>query len=368
MINTRNLFNSIKKDNINFFTGVPDSVLKNFTKLLSNNHKNHLLATNEGSAISIGIGYHLSTKKIPCIYMQNSGLSNAINPLISIAHKGIYSIPMLLLVGWRGSPGINDEPQHKIKGKITLNLLKLLGIKYIILNKDKDLIKLKKLILYAKKNSCPVACLIKKSTLKKINKNEKIKHPISNIFRKDAIKLILQTIKKDTKIISTTGYTSRELYQIRKIENFKKGKDFYMVGGMGHANSVATGISLNNNNQVICLNGDGSLLMHFGSLHTSGMINRKNYKHILLNNHSHESVGCQKIDFKKVNMEKLIKGFGYKKFITINNLKELKKKMKKFIKSRGPSFAEVKIKTGSLENLKRPKNFIEIKKNFLKKL
>ena len=162
MINTRNLFNSIKKDNINFFTGVPDSVLKNFTKLLSNNHKNHLLATNEGSAISIGIGYHLSTKKIPCIYMQNSGLSNAINPLISIAHKGIYSIPMLLLVGWRGSPGINDEPQHKIKGKITLNLLKLLGIKYIILNKDKDLIKLKKLILYAKKNSCPVACLIKK--------------------------------------------------------------------------------------------------------------------------------------------------------------------------------------------------------------
>ncbi len=367
MINTRNLFNSIKKDNINFFTGVPDSVLKNFTRLLSNKHKNHLLATNEGSAISIGIGYHLSTNKIPCIYMQNSGLSNAINPLISIAHKGIYSIPMLLLVGWRGCPGAYDEPQHKIKGKITLNLLRLLGVKYIILNNDKDLVKLRKLILYAKKNSCPVACLIKKSTLRKINEKETINRPISDILRKDVIKLILQIINRGTKIISTTGYTSRELYQLRKIENLKKGKDFYMIGGMGHANSVATGISLNNNNQVICLDGDGSLLMHFGSLHTSGLIDRKNYKHILLNNHSHESVGSQKIDFKKVNMEKLIKGIGYNKFIRINNLKELKKKMKKFLKSKGPAFAEVKIKTGSLENLKRPKNFIDIKKDFFKK-
>lgn len=364
MINTRNLFNSIKKDNINFFTGVPDSVLKNFTKLLSNNHKNHLLATNEGSAISIGIGYHLSTKKIPCIYMQNSGLSNAINPLISIAHKGIYSIPMLLLVGWRGSPGINDEPQHKIKGKITLNLLKLLGIKYIILNKDKDLIKLKKLILYAKKNSCPVACLIKKSTLKKINKNEKIKHPISNIFRKDVIKLILQTIKKDTKIISTTGYTSRELYQIRKIENFKKGKDFYMVGGMGHSVSVALGCVINSNQQVFCLDGDGSVLMHLGALRTAGYLKNSNFKHIVLNNNSHESVGGQLTNAIDIDFKNFSKSIGYKNYFKISTHNYIKI-LKKFVKLKGPSLLEVIISNGALKNLSRPKNLIAIKDKFM---
>ena len=152
MIKTKSLINLLKKNNTNFFTGVPDSILKEFSSYLAqNNKKKHIIATNEGSAISIGIGYYLSTKKIPCIYMQNSGLSNALNPLISIAHKKVYSIPLILIIGWRGSPRIKDEPQHEVKGKITRQILNLLNIKYTVLRSSSDLIKFDKQIKYAKK-------------------------------------------------------------------------------------------------------------------------------------------------------------------------------------------------------------------------
>ena len=152
MINVERLVNILKKNDISFFSGVPDSVLKDLSIYFQNKKKiKHVLAVNEGSAISLGIGYHLATKKIPCIYMQNSGLSNAINPIISLAHQKVYSIPLLLMVGWRGSPKSNDEPQHKAKGEITLKLLKLLNIKYVILRNDKDFEKLSKLIKYSKK-------------------------------------------------------------------------------------------------------------------------------------------------------------------------------------------------------------------------
>ena len=130
--------------------------------------KKHIIATNEGAATSIGIGHYLTTKKIPCIYLQNSGLSNAINPLISIASKEVYSIPLLLIVGWRGSPKKNDEPQHLAKGRITRQLLKLLKIKYCILREENDLSKIKSLIADANKKKVPVACLVEKDTLKLI--------------------------------------------------------------------------------------------------------------------------------------------------------------------------------------------------------
>ena len=174
MIFVENLIKTLKKNNINFYTGVPDSILKNLSYYLDTLPKNrHIVATNEGSAASIGIGYHLSTKKIPCIYLQNSGFSNAINPLISIASHQVYSIPLLLIIGWRGSPKIPDEPQHQAKGKITTKLLKLLKINYCVIRKDKDLKKLNKMLKIATKKNQIVACLVEKKTLllkKKIKK------------------------------------------------------------------------------------------------------------------------------------------------------------------------------------------------------
>jgi phosphonopyruvate decarboxylase len=133
MIKVSTLINLLKKNKSNFYTGVPDSVLKELSYSLQKIKKNHIIATNEGAAVSIGIGHYLSTKKIPVIYMQNSGLSNALNPLISIAHQKVYSIPLILIIGWRGSPRVKDEPQHNVKGKITEQILKLLNIKYTIL-------------------------------------------------------------------------------------------------------------------------------------------------------------------------------------------------------------------------------------------
>ena len=171
MIKVETLINLLKRNNSDFFTGVPDSVLKELSSSLQNkNKKNHIIATNEGSAISIGIGNYLSTQKLPVIYMQNSGLSNALNPLISIAHERVYSIPLILVIGWRGSPKIKDEPQHNVKGEITEQILKLLNIKFTILRSNSDLNKFDKQIKLAKKNKCIVACLIEQGTLKKKTK------------------------------------------------------------------------------------------------------------------------------------------------------------------------------------------------------
>ncbi len=365
MINVDDFINSLKKKNIRFFTGVPDSVLKQLSFILDKKKSNeHVVATNEGSAISLGIGYYLATKKMPCVYLQNSGLGNAINPLISIAHKKVYSIPMLLIIGWRGAPKSNDEPQHMIKGKITRSLLKLLNIKFTILSNKKDLKKLEKLITFGSQNKAPVACLIRKNTFinSKIKTSEKIKKNTREIF----IENFLKTIPKNSKIVSTTGYTSRELFQIRKQNKIKNGKDFYMVGGMGHASMVSLGISSKFKGQVFCLDGDGALLMHMGSLRTIGNLKSKNFKHILLNNNMHESVGGQVTYAKNINFNKLVKSLGYKNYFRVNDEFNYVKAINKLIKSSGPSILEIKINPGTIKNLIRPKNFLKIKEEFIK--
>ena len=366
MISVENFLKILKKNNINFFTGVPDSVLKNLSIYLTNySNKKHIIASNEGAAVSLGIGYYLSQKKIPCIYMQNSGLGNAINPIISIAHKEVYSIPLLLLIGWRGSPSQTDEPQHKAKGKITKNLLKLLKIQYCILKSNKDLFKLNKLIIKSYKEKKVVACLIEKNILK-TNKKQKKEIEDSTILRSDFIEKLLNLIPKNSKIISTTGYTSRELMQIRASKNKTKGKDFYMVGGMGHAAAVAAGYSMHSKNYIICLDGDGSALMHLGTMRTIGYLKNKNYKHIILNNNSHESVGGQPTYAKDIDFKKVSIGLGYKNFFLVKFKKNISSTIKVFLSMPGPSLLEVKIKSRSLNNLIRPKDLKEIKDLFMK--
>jgi phosphonopyruvate decarboxylase len=365
MIYAENLLKFLNKKDINFFSGVPDSILKNFCDIIENN-KNHYSSTNEGSAVSLGIGYYLSTKKIPCIYLQNSGLSNALNPLISIMHKKVYSIPSIFIIGWRGSPGIKDEPQHVVKGGITENILKSLNFKYIVLNDQRDFAKLSKLIDYSKKKLTPVFCLVKKNKI--ISKTKKNKDKNNNkILRFNFLEKLLIEVKKNTKIISTTGYTSRELMKLRENPLTSKGSDFYMVGGMGHSAMVALGISINNKKEVVCLDGDGSILMHLGSLSKIGLFAKKNFKHILLNNYSHESVGGQKTLSKKVNFKTLTKSMGYKKYFFLKNNQNIQNKIKKFLNSDGPSFLEVCIKNESIKNLPRPVDLHLIKKKFMKR-
>ena len=330
--------------------------------------KSHVVATNEGVATSVCIGNYLATGTLPCVYLQNSGLGNAVNPLISVAHKKVYSIPLLLLIGWRGAPGLKDEPQHNVKGKITKKLLTSMGIKYCEIIEKKDLIKLKRLINYSKKNKAPVACLVKKNIFFKSKKNTKILKT-SGIKRGLFIEKLLETIDKKTKIISSTGYISRELHQIRKINNLNQGKDFYMVGGMGHSSSVALGFSIHKSkNKVICLDGDGALLMHLGSMANVGFYGNKNFKHIVLNNNCHESVGGQKTNMEKVKLKQISLGLGYKNYSLLSSKNKIISTLKNFLRKKGPSLLEVKIRTGSINNLTRPKNLTLVKNNFMIKI
>ncbi len=366
MIKIKSLINTLKKNNSNFFTGVPDSVLKELSIYLQNkNKKFHVIATNEGAAVSVGIGHYLSTKKIPCIYMQNSGLSNALNPLISIAHKKVYSIPLILIIGWRGSPRIKDEPQHNVKGKITEKILKLLGIKFTIIRSNSDLKKFDTQIKDAKKNNSIVACLIEQGTLEKNIKVNK-KKDFYNFSKELFLKTLLESLNKKTKIISSTGYNSRELMYLREKYKINNSKDFYMVGGMGHTSSVALGYALSNNNKTVCIDGDGSFLMHLGSIKTMGSFANKNLKYILLNNNTHDSVGGQSTFANNIDFEKFSKSVGFKNFYSIKNKKNLKKTLVKFLGEKNLGFLEVKVSNSKIKKLPRPKNLIKIKNQFMK--
>ena len=364
MIKVNTLINLLKKNNTNFFTGVPDSVLKELSSYLKNK-KNHIIATNEGAAVSIGIGHYLSTKKIPCIYMQNSGLSNALNPLISIAHKKVYSIPLILVIGWRGSPRVKDEPQHNVKGKITQQILKLLNIKYTILRSNKDFAKFDKQIKYAKKSNSIVACLIEQGTLQKIITSNS-KKDFYSLDKEFFLKNLLEELPSKSKVIASTGYNSRELMYLRKKFNFNNSKDFYMVGGMGHTSSVALGFSLSSKNKTFCIDGDGSFLMHLGSIMTAGNFANKNFKYILLNNNTHDSVGGQITNADNIDFEKLSKSLGFKKFYSIKKKQNLRKIIKKFIQINGPSFLEVKVTNSKIKKLPRPDDLIKIKNQFMR--
>ena len=364
MISPKLLIKELIKNKIKFISGVPDSVLKNLTNLIEKKKFLHIKAVNEGGAISACIGNFLATKNIGCAYLQNSGLSNAINPLISIADKNIYSIPILLIIGWRGAPGTKDEVQHKLKGEITKKILSLLKIKYLVISSNKDLQKISKLLKYSASKNKPVAVLIKNKTIEQeiSNKKNKKKNNLSRIF---FIKKLLKSIKKQTKIVSTTGYTSRELFYLRENYTKLKGKDFYMVGGMGHSSMVSLGISINNQD-VICLDGDGSMLMHMGSLRSIGFYNPKKFKHILLNNFCHESVGGQETMSKGIDFKKVIDAFGYKNYFSIKNKESTNLILKKFLNCKGPSLLEVFIDSGSIKDLIRPKDFVKIKNRFMK--
>jgi len=357
------IFKTLKKNNIQFVSGVPDSVLKVFSKKLNSYfHKKNLITSNEGNAVAVACGVYLKTGKMPLVYLQNSGLGNIINPITSLAHKSVYSIPLLFFIGWRGDPSDKDEVQHKFQGKITRQILKILQIKYIIFN-PQNLKKLDSLISYGKKHKQPVAVLFRKNTFKNIQIKNKTKLTSNtDIKRAEFIKFILEN-KKKQKIIATTGYTSRELY---KLNLNKKDDNFYMVGAMGHSAMLSFGYSLFSKKNIICLDGDGSFLMHLGGLTAFSKFKNKNFKYVLLNNNCHESVGGQKTDIENINIKKLVQSLGFKHYLLIKRKKEIPNKVKEFFNKKSSSFLEVKILNNSISDLPRIKDLYSVKKNFMK--
>ena len=375
MINPEYFLNALKKLKINFITGVPDSLLKDFCACVQKkSKKNHIISTNEGSAIGLAIGHFLSTKRPALVYMQNSGLGNAVNPLTSLASNEVYGIPMILLIGWRGEiiknkKQINDEPQHRLQGKITLEQLKLMNIPFKIIdqktkNIEKIIGNLKNISL--KKNK-PVAIVVRKNTFSKFTVQNEIKS--KNIFfREDAIKEIIKEIKKNDIIVSTTGMASREVFETRKTLNQNTFKDFLTVGGMGHANQIAAGIALNKpRKKVICIDGDGALLMHMGSIAISAQC--KNLIHIIINNKAHDSVGGQPTKGEIIDFTKISKACGYNYNKIINKKQEIKKEIKKALKKRNNSLLVINCQKGYRKNLGRPNQNIKLRKKlFIKNL
>ena len=373
-INLRKFYNEISDNDINFFTGVPDSLLKNICSYIEENtfSENHIIAANEGSALAIGAGYYLATGKIPLVYMQNSGLGNAVNPLTSLTHEEIYKIPILLMIGWRGQPNFKDEPQHIKQGAITKNLLDLLDIPTFIIGPEepKNLPNLKKALKLIKKIQTPVAILIRKSTFEGFKRNILETTDSDLLSREEAIGIIVESFPKDVFYISTTGMTSRELYELREQKKLDHHNDFLMVGSMGHSSSIALGVAISNKSKkIVCLDGDGSAIMHLGSQAIISAQNPSNLVHIILNNGAHDSVGGQPTVGKDISLTSIAKAFNYKKVFKVKSKYEIASTLEEISFNDGPVFLEIIIKKGARSDLGRPNSSPkENKRLFMKSL
>ncbi len=360
MLSPEFFFRALKEERINFFSGVPDSLLKNICAYITDNtiDKNHIIAANEGNALSLGIGYHLATNKLPLVYMQNSGLGNIVNPLLSLADTDVYAIPMLLMIGWRGEPNVKDEPQHKKQGRITIELLESMGIKYQILSSNTSNAEAEKIVQeavsYAQKNNTPYALVVRKGSFE----NYKLKSDTKGDFpllREQAIKLIVDRLSEKDIVVSTTGVTSRELFEYREALGQGHEKDFLTVGGMGHANQIALGIALQKpDRQVFCFDGDGAMLMHMGSLAINANTRCSNFKHIIFNNGAHDSVGGQPTVAYKIDVEAIANAVGYDMVLQANNEYEIKNALKELQQFNGMVLLEIRVNKGFRSDLGRP--------------
>jgi len=358
-INPARFYDILSLEGIDFFTGVPDSTLKHFCFYLDDHSSksNHVIAANEGNSIAIAAGYHLSTGKIPLVYMQNSGLGNAINPLTSLVDKELFAIPMLVMLGWRGEPGKKDAVQHLKDGRIQLDLLRTLELPYsIIPSRNYDLeTQIHDSIKTSIKLQSPYVLLVRKDSFESYAPVSKQQPSLDIMSREEALSGIVEYLGEDDIVISTTGKTSRELYEVRKSLNNEKNKDFLMLGSMGHASSMSLGISLQKSNRkVYCIDGDGALIMHMGSLSTIGKYSSGNFKHILLNNYSHDSVGGQESSSDIVDYSLLSKAMSYTHYFQICKKTVFSEVFNEFKRVSGPALLEIVVKKGSRKDLGRP--------------
>jgi len=370
-IKPTDFYDQLASHGVDFFSGVPDSLLKEFCLCIDDRipRDKHIITANEGNAVALATGYYLAQKSLPLVYMQNSGLGNAVNPLLSLCDPDVYSIPMLVMIGWRGEPGVKDEPQHAKQGKVQLKLLESMDIPYKIISKDDDqfVMKISSAVETAKNESRPAVLLIKKGTFEKYSKGIQ-KFDDQRMKREETLEIILENLDDNTIVVSTTGKTSREIFEIREKKSQSHQQDFLTVGSMGHCSSIALGIALSKpEREVVCIDGDGAMLMHLGSLTSIASLKPKNFRHILMNNEVHESVGGQDTAAKNIDLSAIVGAMGPSKMFKAETTAELKTNITDFMTCVGPSFLEVKIRPGSREDLGRPTiKPVNNKKNFMR--
>ena len=358
MINPKFFIEELGSNGIDFFAGVPDSLLKNICAYIADHkdEQHNIITANEGGAIALAAGYHLATGKIGVVYMQNSGEGNIINPLASLTDKEVYNIPVLLLIGWRGKPGVHDEPQHVKQGKVTTGLLNVMGVNYDVLSQDEEKAakQIEKAIAVMKATNEVYALVIEKGTFEDY-KLQNVEENDLQMTREEAIQIVAASLGEKDVIVSTTGMISRELFETRTAWKQGHERDFLTVGSMGHASQIALGIAMEKaDRKVWCFDGDGASIMHMGNMAIVASKHPKNYVHVVFNNGAHDSVGGQPTVGLKIDLPSVAKSVGYKETYSVDNMGKLKSILPSIVKAEGPVFLQVCVKKGNRKDLGRP--------------
>ena len=357
MIPVNFFIEKLREKGIDCFAGVPDSLLKNICAYITDHFDaaHNIIAANEGAAVGLAAGHYLATGQPACVYMQNSGEGNIINPLASLTDQEVYNIPVLLLIGWRGRPGVHDEPQHVKQGKVTTGLLNVMGVNYEVLSKEED--KAAKQIEKAAKalaNKEVFALVIEKDTFEDY-KLQNVEVNDLTMSREEAIQTVAAALGEKDCIVSTTGMISRELFEYRAAMNQGHERDFLTVGSMGHASQIALGIALAQpERRVWCFDGDGAAIMHMGSMAIVANKAPKNYVHVVFNNGAHDSVGGQPTVGLKIDLPAVAKAVGYKATYSVDSKAELESVLAKVNSFESPALLEIKVKKGNRKDLGRP--------------
>ncbi len=353
------LLEQLEKMGIQTITGVPDSTLKQFCDGVQTYQGSlkHYVTANEGAAVGLAIGSYLATGKPACVYMQNSGIGNMVNPLASLANRDVYGIPMLFIVGWRGEPGMKDEPQHVFQGKITCELFETLSVPYRVIDQHTTEEEIDAVLTEAEKTLSQgdqFAVIVKKGTFEKevpfewTNGNQMV--------REEVLGSILKGLSRETIIVSTTGKISRELYEQSQMIYGDHDNIFMTVGGMGHASMIALGIAKNRpDKKVVCIDGDGAVLMHMGALPFIAAQAPENFYHIVINNQAHESVGAMPTGCQKAEFAQIAQAAGYREAVKLTDMEAVGQIGEWVLEKTGPVFWEVPVSLEVRDDLGRPK-------------
>jgi len=357
MIRPEFFIEALREKGIDCFAGVPDSLLKNICAYITDHFDaaHNIIAANEGAAVGLAAGHYLATGQPACVYMQNSGEGNIINPLASLTDQEVYNIPVLLLIGWRGRPGVHDEPQHVKQGKVTTGLLNIMGVNYEVLSKEED--KAAKQIEKATKalsNKEVFALVIEKDTFEDY-KLQKVEVNELTMSREEAIQTVTAALGEKDCIVSTTGMISRELFEYRAAMNQGHERDFLTVGSMGHASQIALGIAMaKTDRKVWCFDGDGATIMHMGSMAIVANKAPQNYVHVVFNNGAHDSVGGQPTVGLKIDLPRVARAVGYPHTYSVSTKEDLMDVLNEVKKINDLSLIEIKVKKGNRKDLGRP--------------
>ncbi len=353
-IDPRAFLDELESLNMDFYTGVPDSLLKNLCACIADRipSKRHVIAANEGAAVAAACGYHVATGRTGVVYLQNSGLGNAVNPLLSLADAEVYSVPLLMIIGWRGEPGVHDEPQHVKQGKVTTSLLEALGIGYDVLDDERWEQQLAEAVACMGADSVPYALVVRKGTFGGCPFE-----PADNGFpmmREQALESVLGAIPSDDFVVSTTGKTSREVFEIREARGAGHAQDFLTVGSMGHASSIAFGMSLGSQKGVWCIDGDGAMIMHMGTLPVAVCAAGDNFKYIVNVNGAHESVGGQLTAAMNFDVSGVLRACGFSVVEEVRSEDGISGAVAALAAADGPAALVLYTRQGSRSDLGRP--------------